>query len=243
MAQRVALITGGSRGIGLEIARVLADEGYALTLTARRAEALEEAAAALRAGGAQVHTVTGDLVEEAAIVEIVSSHRERYGRLDVLVNNAGLGAGAPATEHRTKLLDLQLAVNLRAPILLYRECLPLLLEAGAEHRGARVINMSSIAGRAGQPWISVYSAAKAGLVAYTEAMNKEFSTQGVISHALCPFWVDTDMTEFLRDTVAQEDMLRPEDMAATVRWLLHLSQGTVVPEIVFMRAGDELGPR
>jgi NAD(P)-dependent dehydrogenase (short-subunit alcohol dehydrogenase family) len=93
MAQRAAIVTGGSSGIGLGIARVLGEEGYGLTVAARRPEKLEEAVEGLRADGYDVNSVSGNLADEALVQEVVRSHRERFGRLDVLVNNAGLGAG------------------------------------------------------------------------------------------------------------------------------------------------------
>ena len=96
----------------------------------------------------------------------------------MLVNCAGLGAGAPIADTDTKRIDLQLDVNLRAPVLFYRECADLLRAAGAEHRNALVINLSSISGKSGQPWLSVYSATKAGLIGFTQAMNKELGGDG-----------------------------------------------------------------
>jgi NAD(P)-dependent dehydrogenase (short-subunit alcohol dehydrogenase family) len=151
MAQRAAIVTGGSSGIGLGIARVLGEEGYALTVAARRPEKLEEAVEGLRADGHGVNSMSGNLADEAVVQEVVRSHRERFGRLDVLVNNAGLGAGEPVGELTTKKVDLQLAINLRSPILFYRECTELLRAAGAEHRCALVVNTSSISGKAGEP--------------------------------------------------------------------------------------------
>ena len=142
--------------------------------------------------------------------DVVTRHREAFGRLDVLVNNAGVGIGAAADEHRTKLLDLQLDVNLRAIILFYRECTELLRAAGAEHRNALVVNMASMAGKSPQPWLSVYSATKAAVVAYTTAMNKELNGAGVKSVAFCPGFVDTDMSEFVKESIPAEDMLRTE---------------------------------
>jgi NAD(P)-dependent dehydrogenase (short-subunit alcohol dehydrogenase family) len=91
MAERAAIVTGGSSGIGLAIARVLGEEGYGLTVAARRPEKLEEAAAGLRADGFDVNAVSGNLADETLVQEVVRSHRERFGRLDVLVNNAGVG--------------------------------------------------------------------------------------------------------------------------------------------------------
>ena len=201
MAQRAAIVTGGSSGIGLGIARVLGEEGYALTVAARRPEKLEEAVAGLRADGYEVNSVSGNLADEAVVQEVVRSHRERFGRLDVLVNNAGLGAGEAVGELTTKKIDLQLGINLRSPILFYRECAELLRAAGAEHRCALVVNTSSISGKSGEPWLSVYSATKAAVVGFTQAMHKELGGDGIKSTALCPAFVDTPMTDFVKEQV------------------------------------------
>lgn len=131
MSDRAAIVTGGSRGIGFSLAETLGEEGFGLTITARKAETIERAAEDLRAKGYKVEPVTADVADEEAIREAVSHHRARYGRLDVLVNSAGIGVGARATNHETRHVDRQLGVNLRAIILLYRECLELLRSAGA----------------------------------------------------------------------------------------------------------------
>jgi NAD(P)-dependent dehydrogenase (short-subunit alcohol dehydrogenase family) len=240
MAQRAAIVTGGSSGIGLGIARVLGEEGYALTVAARRPDKLEEAAEGLRADGFEVNSVSGNLADEAVVQQVVRSHRERFGRLDVLVNNAGLGAGEAVGELTTKKVDLQLAINLRSPILFYRECTELLRAACAEHRCALVVNSSSISGKAGEPWLSVYSATKAAVVAFTQAMHKELGEQGIKSTALCPAFVDTAMTDFIKEQVKPEDMIQVSDIAETVRVLLRMSPGCVVPEIQFVRPGERL---
>ena len=240
MAQRAAIVTGGSSGIGLGIARVLGEEGYALTVAARRPEKLGEAVEGLRADGFEVNAVSGNLADEAVVQEVVRSHRERFGRLDVLVNNAGLGAGEAVGELTTKKVDLQLAINLRSPILFYRECTELLRAAGAEHRCALVVNTSSISGKAGEPWLSVYSATKAAVVAFTQAMHKELGEAGIKSTALCPAFVDTPMTDFIKEQVKPEDMIQVSDIAETVRVLLRMSPGCVVPEIQFVRPGERL---
>jgi NAD(P)-dependent dehydrogenase (short-subunit alcohol dehydrogenase family) len=240
MAQRAAIVTGGSSGIGLGIARVLGEEGYALTVAARRPEKLEQAVAGLRADGFEVNSVSGNLADEAVVQEVVRSHRERFGRLDVLVNNAGLGAGEAVGELTTKKVDLQLAINLRSPILFYRECTELLRAAGAEHRCALVVNTSSISGKAGEPWLSVYSATKAAVVAFTQAMHKELGEAGIKSTALCPAFVDTPMTDFIKEQVKPEDMIQVSDIAETVRVLVRMSPGCVVPEIQFVRPGERL---
>ena len=238
MSERAAIVTGGSRGIGFALAETLGEEGHALTIAARRPESLERAAEELRSRGFTVEAVPANLADEDGVREVVGRHRDRYARLDVLVNNAGVGIGARAEEHQTKLVDLQLDVNLRATILFYRECAELLRAAGAEHRNALVVNLASIAGKSPQPWLSVYSATKAAVAAYTVAMNKELAKHGVKSVAFAPGFVDTDMTDYVKDKVPPEEMLRPSDIAEGLRFVLRVSPMCLVPEIVFQRPGE-----
>jgi NAD(P)-dependent dehydrogenase (short-subunit alcohol dehydrogenase family) len=239
-AERAAIVTGASSGIGLAIARMLGEEGYGVTMAARRPDKLEAAVAGLAGEGFDVHGVAANVSDEEAIQNVVGSHRERYGRLDVLVNNAGVGFGASVGEIQTKHLDMQLSINLRSIVIFYRECVPLLAAAAAEHKNALVVNTSSISGKFGQGWLSVYSATKHGVVGWTEAMNKELSPQGIKSTALCPAFVDTPMTEFAKQHVPAEDMIRPEDIAEAVRYLLKVSPACIVPEMMFIRPGDAL---
>jgi len=239
MATRAALVTGASSGIGLAIARMLGEEGHAVTLVARRPEKLEAACGALLAEGLEVQHVAANVGDEADIVQAVAAHRDAYGRLDVLVNNAGVGIGSPIGELDTRRMDIQLGTNLRSIPLFYREAMAMLTAAGAEHGSALVVNTASIAGKVGQPWLSIYSATKFGVVGFTQAMNKELSGRGIKSTALCPAFVDTPMTDFVKGQVAPEAMIQTSDIAAAVRMLLSLTPGCVVPEIVFQRPGDE----
>jgi NAD(P)-dependent dehydrogenase (short-subunit alcohol dehydrogenase family) len=239
VAERAALITGGSSGIGLAIARALGEDGYGITVAARRPEKLEAAADELRGAGIEVNSFAANMADEEAVASIVESHREVFGRLDVLVNNAGVGIGEAMHELTTKYIDMQLGVNLRAVIIGTRESLPLLREAGAEHRKALIVNTASIAGKSGQPWLSVYSATKAAVIGFSEATQKEVASDGIQVTALCPGFVDTPMTEYVRGQVKQEEMIRPEDIAESVRFLLRTSPGCLVPELVFTRP-DEL---
>jgi NAD(P)-dependent dehydrogenase (short-subunit alcohol dehydrogenase family) len=240
MADRAAIVTGGSSGIGLAIARMLGEEGYGLTVAARRPEKLEQAVAGLRQEGFDVEPVAGNLGEEAGVQEVVRAHRERYGRLDVLVNSAGVGVGATVDDIDAKKVDLQLAINLRSLVLFYRECAEMLRAAGAEHRCALVVNMSSISGKSGQPWLSVYSATKAAVVGFTQAMHKELGSHGIKNTALCPGFVDTPMTDFVKEHVKPEEMIQVTDISETVRALLKMSPGCVVPEIQFLRPGESI---
>jgi NAD(P)-dependent dehydrogenase (short-subunit alcohol dehydrogenase family) len=239
-ATRAAIVTGASSGIGLAIARVLGQEGFALTVSARRPEKLDGAAKGLLADGFNVQAVAANVSDEDDIKRVVAAHRERYGRLDVLVNNAGVGVGATVADIETKRLDMQLDINLRSIIIFYRECMSLLREAASEHKNALVVNTSSISGKFGQGWLSIYSATKHGVVGWTEAMNKELGAEGIKSTALCPAFVDTPMTDFVKEHVPAEEMIRPEDIAESVRFLLRVSPSCVVPEMMFVRPGEAL---
>ncbi len=179
MRARAAIVTGASSGIGLAVARVLGEEGFAVTMAARRAEKLAGAVEELQAAGLEVQGVAANVSDEAEIQRVVTEHRERYGRLDVLVNNAGVGIGAPLGDILTKHLDMQFGVNIRSIVLFYRECLQMLEQAAAEHGNALVVNTSSISGKRAEAWLSVYSATKHAVVGWTEAMNKELGGRGI----------------------------------------------------------------
>jgi NAD(P)-dependent dehydrogenase (short-subunit alcohol dehydrogenase family) len=239
-AERAAIVTGASSGIGLAVARVLGQEGFAVTAAARRPDKLEAAVKELADEGFDVQAVAANVADEQDIKRVVDAHRERYGRLDVLVNNAGVGIGAAVGEIDTKRLDMQLDINLRSIILFYRECIPLLREAAVEHKNAIVVNTASLAGKRGSGWLSVYSAAKHGVVGWTEAMNNELGSEHIKSTALCPGFVDTPMTDYVKQHVPAEDMIRPEDVAESVRYLINTSPACLVPEIVFMRPGENI---
>jgi NAD(P)-dependent dehydrogenase (short-subunit alcohol dehydrogenase family) len=236
--QRAAIVTGASSGIGLAIAEILGEEGYALTVAARRPDKLEAAVVGLREKGYEVESVAGALGEEEGVQAVVAAHRERYGRLDVLINNAGVGIGAPVAEIQTKRLDMQLDLNIRSIVLFYRETVDLLRAAAKENGTAQVVNTASIAGKRGQPWLSVYSATKGAVVNFTEAMHKELSPEGIKSTALCPGFVDTPMTEFVKGSVPAAEMITPRDIAESVRLLLKVSPACIIPEIQFIRAGE-----
>ena len=235
MPNRAAIITGASSGIGEAISRELAQHGWQLVLVARREDRLRTLAEEL---GAEYELC--DVSKRDEVERLAQAVTGRHPQINLLVNNAGVGVGAPAGEHETRRIDLQLSVNLRAIFLFYREAMELLRAAGTEHRNALVVNTSSISGKSGQPWLSVYSATKAGVVGYTQAMNKELNGDGIKSVALCPGFVETAMTEFVREHVPAEDMIRVEDVAEAVRFVLRTSPNCVIPEIVFQRPGEAL---
>src|ERR687894_2440987 len=238
MPERAAIITGGSSGIGLAIARALGEDGYGVTISARRPDKLEAAAQALREDEIDVHAHPANMADEEELKGVASSHRERFGRLDVLVNNAGIGIGSAVADMPTKKLDLQLDVNLRGVYLMAREAIPMLKEAGAEHGKALMANTASIAGKHGQGWLAAYSATKFGVVGLSQGLHKELSGDGIQVTALCPAFVATDMTDWIEEQVPKDQMIQPDDIAEAIRFVLRTSPNCVVPEIQFVRPGD-----
>ena len=237
MGERAALITGGSGGIGLEIARRLGEEGYSLTISGRQEEKLARAAEGLVADGFEVEPVSADLSKAEQAVELVEAHRARWGRMDCLVNNAGIGIGQPIGEISDKYFDLQVAVNLKAMVILTRESFGMLQEAGGQHGKALVVNLASVAGKAYPPWLSIYGATKAAVISFSHSTQKEFGESGVQVTAICPGFVATDMTEFVQGEVPPEKMIRAEDLGEVVGFLLKTSPNCVVPEIILNRPG------
>jgi 3-oxoacyl-[acyl-carrier protein] reductase len=240
---RSALVTGASRGIGLEIANRLAGEGYDLTVSARRSEGLLEAADGLRdGGGVGVHPVVANLANDAEVSGIVSEHAARYGCLDLLVLNAGVGAVGQIAEMSAKNYVLVLNVNLKAQFLLIQQALPLLRKAAAldPRRGARVVALASITGVAAEPGLSAYGASKAGLISMCETLSLEESENGVSATAISPGYVATDMTSGMHDTVEEASMVPASDVAELVVALSRLSAKAVVPNIVISRAGSAI---
>lgn len=223
-----ALVTGGSAGIELALARMLREDGYELTLVARRPEPLEAAAEEL--GAFAVPANVGDPDE---CVRIVSAHAERYGQMSVLVNSAGIGIGGDFANQDTKRIGLQLDVNLRATMLVTREALPL-LRASRGH----VITLASIAGTIPTPGLAVYGATKAALISFTNSINREEAEHGVRATAISPAFVATKMTEWTG--LPEEEQIQPDDIAELVRTVLRLSPKARVPNIVVERVGDEV---
>jgi NAD(P)-dependent dehydrogenase (short-subunit alcohol dehydrogenase family) len=238
LAERAAIVTGGSSGIGLAIARALAQDGYGVTISARRPDKLEGAKEGLLAEDLDVQAVPANLVDEDEIKKLVEAHREKYGRLDVLVNNGGVGIGGEIQQLDTKHIDMQIGVNLRSYVIATREALPMLKEAGAEHGKALIVNTASIAGKQGQGWLAVYSATKAGVIGFSQATQKEVGGDGIQVTALAPGFVDTPMTDWVEGQVPREEMIRPEDLAESVRFVLRTSPACLIPEIVFQRPAE-----
>ena len=199
MAERAAIVTGASSGIGLAIARILGEEGYGdHDGGATRGEAA--------GGGRRARRPTASTCTASPRTSPTSRRSRRSSPRTASATAASTcssttpasASAATVAEIETKRLDMQLDINLRSIVLFYRECVSMLQEAGAQHNNALVVNTSSISGKRAEGWLSVYSATKHGVVGWTEAMNKELGKQGIKSTALCPAFVDTPMTDFVK---------------------------------------------
>ena len=224
-----ALVTGGSSGIGLAIARMLRDEGFELTLASRTAAKIEAAAAELGA-----HAVTADMGKEEDCIRVVAEHKERFGGMDMLVNSAGIGIAGTVESLQTKHVDLQLNINLRGLLLVSREAIPLLKETKGW-----IVNLASIAGTTPTPGLTVYGATKAAVIALTRSQNAELDADGVRAIAICPGFVDTPMAAW--SGIAPDEMIQPEDCAEIVRMCLRLSPRARIPQVVVERVGSSDG--
>jgi NAD(P)-dependent dehydrogenase (short-subunit alcohol dehydrogenase family) len=227
--ERAALVTGGSSGIGLAIARLLREEGFDLTLVSRTPEKIEAAAAELGA-----FAVAANVADPDECARAVAEHQERFGRLDVLVNSAGVGIGGLVEDLDLKKLNMQLDINLRGLFLVTQAAIPLLRET----RGW-IVNLASIAGTLPTPGLATYGATKAAVIALTRSLNAELDGAGVRSIAICPGFVDTPMAQW--SGLEHEEMIRPEDCAEVVRMCLRLSPAARIPQVVIERMGSVSG--
>jgi len=223
---KAALITGGSSGIGLAIARALREEGFDLTLASRTREKVEAAASELDA-----HAVAADVSKEEDCRRLVDEHRDRHGRLDVLVNSAGAGIAGRIEQLPAKHVDLQLDVNLRGLMLVTAAALPLLRET----KGL-IVNLASVAGTIPAADLPVYAASKAAVISFTRSLNEGEEEYGVRATALSPGFVDTPMAKW--SGLQPEEMIKPEDCAEVVRTLLRLSPRARIPHVVIERLGE-----
>ncbi len=224
-----ALVTGGSSGIGLAIARMLREEGFDLTLASRTQAKVEAAAAELGA-----YAITANVGVEEDAVRIVREHNERFGGLDMLVNSAGVGIAGTAETLQAKHVDLQFGVNVRGLVLVTREAIPLL-------RASRgwIVNLASIAGTIPTSGLTVYGATKAAVIHLTRSVNAELDADGVRAIAICPGYVDTPMADLAGLT--GDEMIQPEDCAEVVRMCLRLGPRARVPQVVIERVGSRRG--
>ena len=226
----VAIITGASSGIGEATARRLVREGMCVTLAARRQDELERVAREIQANGGQMLIVPTDVRDRAAIQRMVQATLDQWGRVDVLVNNAGLGYSNRVISLDPGQLREQVAVNLVAVI----ECVQAVLPAMIRQSSGRIINVASIAGLVGLPGSSVYSATKAAVISFSESLRREVSRQGIHVTAVCPGFVATNFAPRLKQIASSgkrvPGVMRAEYVADRIAWLIrHPRRRLIIP--------------
>lgn len=191
LAGKRALVTGGGRGIGRETALALAREGADVAVTARTAAEIEKVADEVRGLGRRAEAFTVDVASAESVRALFAAVRERFGAPDVLVNGAGVAPSALLTRTPDELWHQAIETNLSGPFYCTREALPAMVEKG----WGRIVNVASIAGKTGYPYISAYAASKHGLLGLTKCVALEVADKGVTVNAVCPGYVDTPMTD------------------------------------------------
>lgn len=236
---KTALVTGATRGIGLGIATRLAEQGYALTISARDPHRLAAVAEdLLRLGAKDVVVVAGDMADQNTVHKMIDLHADQFGTLNALVLNAGFGASGTIAEYSMRRFDKTIDINLRTPLTLVQRALPLLRAAATAdpERGAKVVALASITGVYAEAGLAVYGATKAALISMIETLNAEESGNGITATAIAPAFVDTDMATWIHDTIPPESMIQVDDLVELVDALLRLSSRAMVSKLVVGRA-------
>lgn len=229
---KVAIVTGAGRGIGRSIALSLARNGVRVSLAARTENELNNVRSEIEAFGGVAAAFPADISSEADCISLVRKTVERFNRLDILLNNAGIGVFRPLVETTTLQWDQLMAVNARGPFILCREAVPYLKIQ--DH--SFIINISSVAGVKGYINQSIYSASKHALMGMTKALAREVQGEGIRVHVICSGGVDTDLVNELVSDENRPLMMRTEDIADIVMFLLTRNGNGVIDEIHVRRA-------
>jgi NAD(P)-dependent dehydrogenase (short-subunit alcohol dehydrogenase family) len=215
LQRQVALVTGGGTGIGEGVALALAREGARVVVCGRRADPLKRTVAAIEQAGSEGLAVQADVADAQAVERLINTARERFGSINILVNNAGIGGGGPIHEHSIEQWDNIMAVNLRGPFLLCRSVLPIM----RENRRGHIVNISSESGLEYYPGSGAYGVSKHALNALSEYIQRENQELGIRVDTICPGMVVTEMTEH-SSGLNHDKCLMPDDIADLVLWLV-----------------------
>ncbi|MBC8873676.1 MAG: SDR family oxidoreductase [Planctomycetes bacterium] len=224
---KAAIITGAGRGIGRSIAHALARKGVRVALAARSADELETVREEIETAGGKATCFPTDTGNEQEAVALVRKTVERFGRLDVLVNNAGMGVFGPLVETSTDQWDEVMRVNARGPFILCREAIPHLRKQTRSY----IVNISSVVGVKGYENQSAYAASKHALMGMTKALAREVRDLGIRVHAICPGGVDTRLATSARPDLDTSVLMQPDEIADAVLFLVTREGNAVVDEI------------
>ena len=232
---KIALITGASGGIGSCIARRFAQDGISLALLGRSKEKLAATAASIREYGVETLLLPGDLLDDAYLEDCFAAVKERFGGLNILVNNAGIALSRSFEETTMAEFDRIMALNARVPYLAYHLALPLLRCSEC----ASILNIASVVAHKGYPLQSAYAASKHALAGFTKSLASEVYREDIRVHLISPGGVFTDMVRIARPDLTGEDMILPEDIAEIAAFFIEHRTNAVIDEICVHRSGKE----
>ncbi|MGA8029840.1 MAG: 3-oxoacyl-[acyl-carrier-protein] reductase [Bryobacteraceae bacterium] len=223
MSKRTALVTGASRGIGKACAQALASAGHRVILAARSVHNLQEIGGALQGSGAEAFVIEIDLANPQSISNGISKAAKEFGRIDILINNAGIAKDGLAVRMKQADWEIVLQTNLSGAFYAIQQVLPGMMR----ERWGRIVNISSVVGEMGNPGQANYVASKAGLIGLTKSLAQEIGSRNITVNAVAPGFIETDMTSGLSAELKQKmidqtplkRMGSPEDVAAAVRFL------------------------
>ncbi|MET7475635.1 SDR family NAD(P)-dependent oxidoreductase [Streptomyces sp. NPDC005648] len=237
---KVAVVTGGARGIGAGIATVLAAKGAAVAVWDLNAEGAEKTAAEIQAAGGRAVAVAGDAAEATAVARAAARTREELGPVSILVNNAGTTAYEPFTGISEASWDRMIAINLKGPFLVTQELIPDMVEAG----WGRIVNISSSSAQTGAPAMAHYASSKGGVIALTRALAVEYIAQGITVNHVPPGFIDTPLVrqgpidvEAAAATMPMKRAGTPEDVAHAVAYLASEEAGYVTGQTFGVNGG------
>ncbi len=234
LENQVAVVTGAGRGIGKSISCALADAGARVVLAARTLAQIKATEGTIRAKGGFALSVPTDISRQADVAGLFDQIARDFGRLDILVNNAGVGSFGPAIDFAIGDFDEIIAVNLRGTFLCCQAALRLMVG----QRSGYIINIASVVGIKGYPNQSAYTASKHGVVGLTKSLAAEAQPHNIRVSAILPGGVDTDLVQSARPDLDRTLLILPEDIAATVLYMLSLSERAVVDQIYIRRRGS-----
>ena len=211
-SQQRAVVTGGGRGIGAAVARALAAEGASVVVAARSRDQIEAVAAELSEAGHDAHAVACDVTDPVDVESLRQQARDKLGDVDVLVNNAGIAASAPLKAIDLELWNRIFAVNVTGTFLCTQAFVPAMVDRG----WGRVVNVASVAGKVGAPYIAAYSASKHAVVGFTRSVAAEVAAKGVTVNAVCPGYVETDMSVETVERIMRKTGMSAEEARASI---------------------------